>query len=119
VEVRYVKEEISHSVPSQDKTFMVEQLTVRHIWSIYLTLPDSSLMLAQSVFTQDPELMQSHISMRGGDKFQTNSAEGVKYFQEHMAEQEKIDQHQTDIESAAFVMAEVLDCAIVKTEIDM
>lgn len=119
VEVRYVKEEISHTIPSKDKTFMVEQLTVRHIWSIYLTLPDSSLMLAQSVFTQDPELMQSHVSMRGGDKFQTNSAEGVKYFKEHMEEQEKIDQHQADIESTAFVIAEVLDCAVVKTEIDM
>lgn len=119
VEFRYIKEEISQSVPSEDRTFIVEQFSYRHVWRIYLTLRDESLLVLSASFNQSSALLQSRITMVGGTKLETNSLAGVQYFRQHMAEQEKIDHLQTAVEHTAYLMAYLLDRHLVKTEVQV
>jgi len=120
VECRHVKAEITHAIPApgESKTATIEQYTIRHIWGIFLTLRDESLLLVQTTFTQSPELMQARISSIAGNKFETNSAEGVRYFREHMQEQENIDTYTLNAEQTAYIIAEGIGCHVVKTEVE-
>ena len=118
VEHRYIISEVSSSVPAKDGSYMVEQLTNRHEWGVYLTLDDESLMLFQATFIQSSELLQSRITtVGGGNKLDTNAAEGVKYFKAHVEEQERIDTLNTATLHLAYLVANAMAVHIVKTEV--
>ncbi|HLA41931.1 MAG TPA: hypothetical protein VJZ27_00755, partial [Aggregatilineales bacterium] len=119
IEFRHVKEEISNSVPSDDGNFTVEELTVRHNWGIFLTLPDESLMLLQDTFTQSSDLIHSKVTTAGGTKLDTNAIEGMNYFRRHLQEQEEIDSHHQSVEYATYVIASALNVSVVATEVDI
>jgi hypothetical protein len=120
IEYRYVQQDIVEDVPSEDGKFTVERMTKRHIWGLYLTLEDESLLLLQTAFTQSAELMQSRVStVSGGNKLSTNSAEGFRYFKEHLREQEQIDEHQKVVERCAYLIAEAIGCHVVVTEVTL
>jgi hypothetical protein len=118
VEHRYVITEVSSNVPATDGSYMVEQLTNRHEWGIYLTLNDESLLLFQATFIQSSDLLQSRITtVGGGNKLDTNAAEGIKYFKAHVEEQERIDTLNDSTLHLAYMVANALACHIVKTEV--
>jgi hypothetical protein len=118
VEHRYIITEVSSNVPASDGSYMVEQLTNRHLWGVYLTLSDESLLLVQATFIQSSDLIQSRVSMvGGGNKMDTNAAEGVKYFKQHVQEQERIDEINSSTLYAAYLVANALGRHIVKTEV--
>lgn len=116
VELRHTKVQISET--RQDEDFQTEELTLQHFWEVYVTLAGESLLLIQETFKQSSELLQSRVNFVGGDKFETDSIEGVKYFRKHMAEQEKIDQHSNNTEHAAYILANAIGCTIIKTELE-
>jgi len=118
VEHRYIISEVASNVPARDGSYMVEQLTNRHIWGLYLTLSDESLLLLRASFIQSSDLIQSRVTMvGGGNKLDTNAAEGVKYFKQHVEEQERIDEINNATLYAAYLVANALGRHIVKTEV--
>lgn len=120
IEYRYIQGPLVESVPSEDGKYMTEMTTRRHLWGIYLTLSDESLLLVQSVFTQSARLLQSRVdTVAGGNKLATNSAEGMRYFQEHLAEQEAIEAAKKSVEQCAYVMANAVNCHLVVTETEL
>ncbi len=117
VEHRYIRQEVSHNIRAEDGNYQVENLTYQHSWGVYLTLPDRSLLLIQHSYQQSPELLHSRLSTLEGGKRDTESAEGFRYFNEHLEEQNRIDAYKTSTEHTAYRLANIIGCPLVMTEV--
>ncbi|MBN1678815.1 MAG: hypothetical protein JW966_00890 [Anaerolineae bacterium] len=119
-EVRNV--ELRHSVtheyvPQQEGSGVITEVTYTiHSWDIYLTLPDESLLLAQTSHTTSSELTR-HRAM-AGNKFAVDTEAGIAYLRKHQADQEAYDTAIGWADGAAMVIASALGVRLVKTEID-
>ncbi len=117
VEHRYIRQEVTQSIRADDGNYQVENLTYLHSWGVYLTLQDRSLLLLKNAYQQSPTLLHSRLSTLEGGKRDTNSAEGFRYFNEHMAEQNHIDDYRQTTEQAAYRLANIIGCPLVLTEV--
>lgn len=120
VEFRYYKAEISESRLSDDKKQAEEQFTMRHVWGLYLTLKDESLLLLRLAYTQLPELLQTRAETVGRvSKLETNSIEGISYFRKTLEEQTLIEERQNTLEHASYIIAHAIGCPVVKTQYEL
>jgi hypothetical protein len=99
-----------------DKGMATEITLITHVWDIYLTLPDESLLLAQTSHQTSSEL-QRHRAM-AGNKFQVNSEAEMIYLRLHQADQRVHDRAKHWAESAALVIAGTIGVRLVKTQLD-
>lgn len=120
LEFRYYKVDVSEQTASPDKKQLVDQLTTRHVWGVYLTLKDESLLLLKSSYTQSAELTQTRAEKVGRiSKFETNSIEGINYFRKTLEEQNAIEERQNAMEHAAYIIAHAVGCPVVKTQYEI
>ena len=118
VELRHVVELFSEM--RQDNThdkMMTEELTTRHAWEIHLTLADETILLAMTTHSakQDRENqpMESTSKIDVASKFHTN----VTYYQQLQQQQQEHDKAEHSAEATAYLVAAVIDCTLVKTQI--
>jgi hypothetical protein len=104
--------------PKEESGDVVTEITyLTHLWEIYLTLPDESLLLAQTEHITSSELSR-HRAM-AGNKFAVNAEAGIEYLRQHQADQEAYDAALNWAEMAAIVIASALGARLVKTEVEM
>jgi hypothetical protein len=98
-------------------TGIKEEISPFHSWGIYLTLKDESLLLLQASYEQSFKLRQAKNEVVGSSKLETNSAEGLRYFQEQLAEENVIENLAKQSEQVALVIAAAMGKPLIKTEI--
>ncbi|MBZ0309561.1 MAG: hypothetical protein K8I82_26090, partial [Anaerolineae bacterium] len=97
-----------------------EQFTMRHVWGLYLTLKDESLLLLRLAYAQLPELLQTRAETVGRvSKLETNSIEGISYFRKPLEEQTLIEERQNTLEHASYIIAHAIGCPVVKTQYEL
>lgn len=117
VELRHTIRERSEQ--REDGNGLVTDVTVTlHVWGIYLTLPDESVLLAQTGHETNSDLLRSR-AMLSDDKFAVDSARGLTYLRLHQADQQLYDRAHDWAESAALVIAGTLGTRLVKTEVSI
>jgi hypothetical protein len=105
------------SVPQEDTGDMVTEMTyITHVWEVYLTLPDESLLLAQTTHVTSSELSRKRVT--AGDKFSVDSGAGIEYLRRHQADQEAYDMAANWAEAAAIVIASTLGVHLAKTQVE-
>lgn len=115
--------ELRHSlkrrfVPKEETGDVVIEVThITHLWEIYLTLPDESLLLAQTEHNTSSELSRNRAM--AGNKFAVNAEAGIEYLRQHQADQEAYDAASVWAETAAIVIASSLGMRLVKTEVEV
>lgn len=115
VELRYVI--TRRSVPQESSGNIVTEVTIiTHNWEIYLTLPDESLLLAQTSHQTSSELSRKR-SM-AGNKFSVDTSAGIDYLRQHQADQEAFEAAKTWAEQASVVVAGTLGVSLAKTQVD-
>jgi len=115
VELRHVIDR--ESVPQETNGDILTEITIiTHRWEIYLTLPDESLLLAQTSHQTSSELSRKRAM--AGNKFSVNTSAGIDYLRQHQADQEAYEAAQSWAEHAAIVVAGTLGLSLVKTRID-
>jgi hypothetical protein len=117
VEHRIIHTSVSQAVKAGDKTEQ-EELTHLHLWGVYLTLPDESLLLLQASYAESAKLRKSKMELVGSAKLETNSAEGLKYFREHLQEKEMMEQFALQTEQIAYSLAYAVGKHLVRTEVE-
>lgn len=101
---------------SEEHTDLVTEVTnIHYTWGVYLTLPDESLLLAQTEHTTSSELSRKRATV--GDKFSVDTKAGIAYFRQHQEDQEAYEQAETFARTVAVVIASTLGARLVKTEI--
>lgn len=104
-------------LPKDEGKGLITEITqITHTWEVYLTLPDESLLLAQTHHETSSELLR-HRAM-AGDKFSVDTEAGINYLRQHQADQEAYDKAQGWAESASIVIAATLSVPVVKTEVE-
>ncbi len=115
VELRYVIDR--KSVPQEMNGDILTEITmITHRWEIYLTLPDESLLLAQTSHQTSSELSRKRTM--AGNKFAVNTSAGIDYLRQHQADQEAFEAARSWAENAAIVVAGTLGVALAKTQVD-
>jgi hypothetical protein len=106
------------SVPRKDEQGMLLEVTyTRHSWEVYLTLPDESLLLAQTTHQTSSELARRRATAHSS-KFGVDTEAGIKYLRQHEADQKAYDAAEQWANAAAIVIASTLEVRVVKTEVD-
>ncbi|MBN1201504.1 MAG: hypothetical protein JXJ20_06575 [Anaerolineae bacterium] len=106
---------LHRSMAAQDAGgFAIDVTYTMHTWGVFLTLPDESLLLAQTTHSTSSEL--SRRRTMAGNKFSVDSESGIEYLRQHQADQEAYDTAASWAESAALVIAGTLGTRLVKTE---
>ena len=115
VEVRHT---LTHDyVRQQEEKDVVTEVTYTlYSWEVYLTLPDESLLLAQTTHRTSSELSRKRSTV--GDKFSVDTKAGIEYLRQHQADQEAYEAAETFARTVAIVIASMLDVAVVKTQIE-
>lgn len=104
-------------VPKAEVGDEITEVTyLTHLWEIYLTLPDESLLLAQTEHTTSSELTRQRAM--AGNKFEVNAGAGIEYLRQHQMDQEAYDAAYNWAENAAIVIASTLGVRLVKTEVE-
>lgn len=104
-------------VPQQEgKDVFTEVTYITYTWEIYLTLPDESLLLAQTAHATSSELSRKRATV--GDKFSVNSKAGIEYLRQHKADQEAYEAAETFAWTVAIVIANALEVHVVKTQVE-
>jgi hypothetical protein len=120
VDVRNV--ELRHTIARRSDTqvnskgLATEVTFITHTWDIYLTLPDESLLLAQTTHTTSSELARRRAM--AGDKFAVDAEASIEYLRKHQADQEAYDAAKNWAEGAALVIASTLGVRLAKTQVD-
>jgi hypothetical protein len=105
------------SVPQEESGDFVTEVTyIAHTWDIYLTLPDESLLLAQTDHHTSSELSRQRATV--SNKFAVDTEAGIKYLRRHQADQEAYDAAANWAEEAALVIASTLGVHLVKTQVE-
>jgi hypothetical protein len=115
VELRYIITR-QHLHQKQDKELVTEITFTTYSWGVYLTLPDESLLLAQTSHATSSELSRKRATV--GDKFSVDSKAGIEYLRQHQADQEAYENAETFARTVAVVIASTLGVQLVKTQVD-
>lgn len=115
VELRYT---IARRYVSQkeDKGLVTEITFITYIWDIFLTLPDETILLAQTMHQTSSDLSRKRATV--GDKFSIDSQAGIEYLRQHQEDQEAYERAETFARTVGVVIASTLGVRLVKTEID-
>jgi hypothetical protein len=100
----------------ESRDIATEVTYITYLWDIYLTLPDESLLLAQTSHTTSSELSRQRAT--SSNKFAVDTQAGIEYLRQHQADQEAKDAAEKWAESAAIVIASTLDVHLVKTAVE-
>ena len=114
VELRHTIQQTHHSEPDKDG-LMTEVTDTHRTWGVYLTLPEESLLLAQTEHTTSSEFSRRRIST--GDKFSVDSQANIEFLRQYQAEQEACEAAETFARAVALVVASTLSVRLVKTEV--
>jgi hypothetical protein len=105
------------SVPQDEGKGLTTEMTyITHNWDIYLTLPDESLLLAQTTHATSSELTRRRAT--AGDKFSVDSEATIEYLRKHQADQEAYDAARNWAESAALIISSTLGVHLAKTQVE-
>lgn len=115
VELRHTLRRLSTQQEDAHGLF-TEVSLLTHFWDIYLTLPDESLLLAQTSHNTSSELARQRAV--SADKFAVNVGAGIEYLRRHREDQEAYDAAAAWAESAALVIAATLGVRLAKTEVE-
>lgn len=115
VELRHEIARQYETTPDKDPDLVTEVTNIHYTWGVYLTLPDESLLLAQTEHTTSSELSRKRATV--GDKFSVDTKAGIEYFRQHQEDQEAYEQAETFARTVAVVIASTLGVRLVKTEI--
>ncbi|HEX3054222.1 MAG TPA: hypothetical protein VHP83_26440 [Aggregatilineaceae bacterium] len=106
---------LKEAVTKEDSQGLItESMITTHLWEIYFTLPDESLLIAQTSHTTSSELSH-HRATALNDKFAVDPESGIEYLRKHQADQEAYDAASGWAESVALVIASTLGTRLVKT----
>jgi hypothetical protein len=115
--------ELRHSLkrrfaPKETSGDVITEMTyLTHLWEVYLTLPDESLLLAQTDHNTSSDLSRQRAM--AGNKFEVNTEASIEYLRQHQADQEAYDAALNWADMAAIVIASTLGVRLVKTEVEM
>ncbi len=114
VELRHTVEQTHASEPDQDG-MMTEITYTHHTWGVYLTLPEESLLLAQTEHTTSSEFSRRRIETT--DKFAIDPQANIEFLRQYQANQEAAEAAETFARAVALVVASTLGVRLVKTEV--
>ncbi len=114
VELRHTIQQSHASKPDNDG-LMTEITYTHHTWGVYLTLPEESLLLAQTEHTTSSEFSRRRISTT--DKFSVDSQANIEFLRQYQANQEAAEAAETFARAVALVVASTLGVRLVKTEV--
>lgn len=117
VEHRIIHTTISETLKDSTQAHQ-EELTRLHLWGVYLTLQDESLLLLQVSYAESTKLRKAKMELVGSSKLETNSAEGLKYFREQLQEKEAMEQFALQTEQIAYSLAYAIGKHLVRTEVE-
>jgi hypothetical protein len=100
----------------EDKDLIVEVTYINYIWDVYLTLPDESLLLAQTTHATSSELSRRRATV--GNKFSVDTKAGIEYLRQHQADQEDYEAAETFARTVGIVIASTLGVRLVQTELE-
>jgi hypothetical protein len=104
-------------VPQPEGADMITEVTyITYSWGVYLTLPDESLLLAQTTHATSSDLSRKRALV--GDKFSVDSKAGIEYLRQHQADQEAYENAETFARTVAVVIASTLGVHLVKTQVE-
>jgi hypothetical protein len=104
-------------VPQPESKDLATEITyTTYTWDVYLTLPDESLLLAQTSHATSSELSRKRATV--SNKFSVDSRAGIEYLRQHQADQEAYEAAETFARTASIVIASTLGVRVVQTEID-
>jgi hypothetical protein len=101
---------------SEDKDLVTEVTYINYIWDVYLTLPDESLLLAQTTHATSSELSRRRATVR--NKFSVDTKAGIEYLRQHQADQEAYEAAETFARTVGIVIASTLSVRLVQTELE-
>lgn len=101
---------------SQDSDLVTEVTFTHYTWSVYLTLADESVLLAQTEHATSSELMRKRATV--GDKFSVDTKAGIEYLRQHQEDQEAYENAETFARTVAIVIAARLGTHLVKTQVE-
>lgn len=117
VELRHVIARRYIAQGEQHDPNLVTEITYTHYtWGVYLTLPDESLLLAQTDHSTSSELMRKRATV--GDKFSVDTKAGIEYLRQHQEDQEAYENAETFARTIAIVIASKLGTHLVKTQVE-
>ncbi len=115
VELRYII--TRRFVPQPEGKGVVTEVTItNYTWDVYLTLPDESLLLAQTAHSTSSELSRKRATV--GNKFAVDTKAGIEYLRQHQADQEAYEAAETFARTVGIVIASTLGVRLVQTEIE-
>jgi len=115
VELRYTI--TRRSAPQAESQGVVTEVTFTHYaWDVFLTLPDESVLLAQTTHSTSSELSRKRMSV--GNKFAVNTKAGIEYLRQHQADQQAYEAAESFARSASIVIASTLGVRLVQTEVE-
>jgi hypothetical protein len=104
-------------VPQPEGGGMITEVTyITYSWGVYVTLPDESLLLAQTAHATSSELSRKRSMV--GDKFSVDAKAGIEYLRQHQADQEAYETAETFARTVAVVIASTLGVHLVKTQVE-
>jgi hypothetical protein len=115
VEMRFVISQ-RHTHEKAEKDLLTEKTYTTYSWNVYLTLPDESLLLAQTNHSTSSDLSRKRATV--SDKFSVNTKEGIEYLRQHQADQEAYEAAENYARTVAVVIASALGTHLVNTEVD-
>ncbi|MBN2303207.1 MAG: hypothetical protein JXQ72_01940 [Anaerolineae bacterium] len=115
VELRAVTTKHTEERPDSNK-LITEVTYITYFWEIYLTLPDESVLLAQTMHTTSSDLLRQRATR--ATRFAVDSQAGIEYLRQHQDDQQAKDRASSWAEAAAVVIASTLGVHLVKTEED-
>ncbi len=114
VELRHTIQQTHSSEP--DKEGLLTEIThTHHTWEVYLTLPEESLLLAQTEHMTSSEFSRRRLSTT--DKFSVDSQANIEFLRQYQADQEACEAAETFARAVALIVASTLGVRLVKTEV--
>jgi hypothetical protein len=106
------------SMPKQQEHGVITEIThITYTWDVYLTLPDESVLLAQTSHTTTSDLSRRRATSTG-EYSAVDLEAGIEYLRQHQMDQQAYDTALGWAESAALVIAGTLGVRLVKTEVE-
>jgi hypothetical protein len=99
-----------------DRNLVTEVMYTLYTWEVYLTLPDESLLLAQTTHSTSSELSRKRAT--AGSRFSIDSQAGIEYLRQHQEDQEAYEAAESFARTISIVIASTLGVRLVKTQVD-
>jgi hypothetical protein len=101
---------------TEDEDMMTEVTYTQYVWEVFLTLPDESLLLAQTSHATSSELSRKRAT--AGNKFSVDTKAGIEYLRQHQADQEAYENAETFARTVSIVIASALGIRVVLTQVE-